>query len=239
MTRTLLTVLALAGAASAASAATVMETREPGGGIAKMTVEGRYARMQSEEHNYVLIDLTQGKFYGVDLGARHIIDMSAPPPPDPNFKPEQRPAVHAVLVDKGEGPIIAGFPTRHYQITAEGRICSDTFLSAQAMEEGDMRGFMEGFQRFYQQQKEAYVQAGADYDACEEAQDVAWDKYLEYGMPLKTVDLDGYMRQEVVALRTGVSVEKGYFDLPELPIITLEQFLQGDRDQEVEPEDLE
>lgn len=230
-----LTVALLAALTASAQAATVIETREGGEdeGLSTMTVEGGKARMQSEPNNYVLVDTDKGSYLYVDLAAKLLVDMGTPPaPPADAPKPPKPKPVQAELVHKGRGPIIAGFPTDHYQLMAEGRICSDTFLSKAALNEAGMKTFLEGFQKLYAKQKAGYRELGTEYAPCDDAQDVAMARYTTLGMAMRTVDVDGFLRQEIVSIRK-TKLAPGFFDVPKgFKEITLEQYLRGNEEEE-------
>jgi hypothetical protein len=233
MTRPILPLLIAGLLASMPSyAATVIETREsddPAPSV--MTVEGHQARMQTSAQQYVLVDTRERRYLAVDLAAGHIIDMASAPPKAESAGQPRRP-VPTDLVHVGRGPLTAGFPTEHYRLVAAGRICSNTFLSKAALEAAGMKEFMGGFREFLAEQKAAYAEAGADYEPCEEAHQVAVERYLD-GMPLKTMDTDDFLRQEVVRICTDVPVARNFFVPPTgLRAMTLEQFLRQDIDDE-------
>lgn len=200
-----------------AMAATVIETRESqDGDITTMTVEGTKARLQSGPETYLLVDLEKKKFLSVDLQSQQIIDLSILPQPDPALQPSQATdtPVKSSFIHRGAGPMVAGYQTEHYQIMANGHICADTYLAKDTLQTAGIQSFLEGFRSLYLAQKAAHHATGADYDPCEEAQDAAWSYYPERGLPMKTVAVDGNLRQEVVSLRANVHTDEGFFDLP-------------------------
>lgn len=220
--------------AAPVQSASVIETREgeaPEPSV--MTVEGHLARMQNSPRQYVLVDTRKRSFLSVDLAAKHIIDMADMPQKPADVTVQKQQPVRAALSRVGRGPLIAGFPTEHYQLLAAGKICSNTYLSKKALQAAGMQEFMRGFAAFSAQQKAAYRDLGADFDPCEDAEQVAMERYPELGMPLKTVDVDGFLRQEVVRIRTGVTPPERFFEAPAgLKTLTLEQFLRQDVDAE-------
>lgn len=236
-----LAALAVCLVSNASLGAAVIEMREADGSVSTMTVEGLKARQQVGEQQYIIMDMAAEKFWSVDQTARHIIDMSAAPEAEvsANAPVQARPQAQAELVRQGKGPLIAGFPTEHYQIvTPSGRICSDTYLSLPALRAAGMSDFMRAFSAFNLKQKAQYQAAGADYEPCEDAHGTAMARYPELGMPLRTVDTDGFLRQEVVRIQAEAPLPKRHFDLPEgFKTLTLEQFLRQDVASDGELED--
>jgi hypothetical protein len=215
--------------ASGAHAATVIESvAGPARVPSLMTVENGKAKLQTDPANYLLIDPSGGQFLYIIPQKKQIVDMNAAPPADAARAPKMSAMPAKVkLVRNGPGPKIAGYSTEGYQLFANGMLCLSTFLSPEAMKRGELTDFQAGFARMQTKQKEANRAAGMRFGPCEDAQDTLMTRYPELGLPMRTMDPNGGLLQEVVRIETGAKVADNLYQLPEgFGRITHEQFLR-------------
>lgn len=229
----LYTALAVSGLCLSASvpAATVLESKNPMGQTQKMMLDGKRARMEGgAPGSYMLMLLDKEKMYAVNEGQKQIMDMSKPaePPTGPPGMPEMQGMpgmpgmpkqgearkVDAKLVKKGAGPEIAGYPTTHYQVTANGNVCSNEYISAKVLELPDVKNFVEASQKMKSQEKKGPIPF-MRMDPCMQASMELADEMEGLGMSMRSVGKDGKARHEVASIKTGVDVPAGTFDLPE------------------------
>lgn len=122
MQRFLALVLLLALAPNAL-AFTVLEYVDRKGKVSLITLQGGWARGQSEksDYTYVLADLTAPRVYFVDMGERTLTDATRV------FFGGER--LFFGVEKVGAGPIVAGRPTTEYIIRdANDQLCSQIFL---------------------------------------------------------------------------------------------------------------
>ena len=91
-----------------------------------------------------------------------------------------------------------------------------------------MQEFGELMSRMARQQKQ--MPGGGDammQDPCDTADSTLYEAYLEHGMPLRTVNKDGDVDNEVKRIQTNVSISAGYFELPkDYPVMSMEEMMQ-------------
>lgn len=209
----LATLVALSSAP--ATAATVVETRDAAGQTSTMTVQGPRARIQMGPQRYVLIDTAEGSYYAVDVRRRVVMNMGQVPEHVTDLPRSEAAAREAEVEFRhvGSGPRIAGYPTEHYRLYADGRLCQQSYLSRAALDAAEMAEFLQGFHRFSKRQQERYRALGVAAEPCEQAEQVAAARHPQLGMPMKIV-ANGQIRQEVLRLRTGVDVPAQQLEAP-------------------------
>ncbi len=212
---------------ASAHAATVIEVQSGPGQKSVMTIERGAARLQSEFSNYSLINPSAGQYLYVSQGSKQLVKIYDFSPADLAGKPPMPPS-GAKLVPKGAGPDIAGYPTQHYQLFAGEALCQDTYLSREAMERGQLQEFHAAFFRMQLKQTRDAKAAGANVSACDGAEELLMARYPELGLAMRTVYPDGQIRQEVMSIKTGVTVANGFFQPPPgLKQTTYEDYLRS------------
>lgn len=210
-----------------ATAATVMESRNPDGSVATITVESAKARMDMAPGEYMLVNGDSGQHLSVNENNRFIVDMNRYPEPLPASERPEQPKADIEIRAIGSGEAIAGYPTEHYQVSANGEVCIDTYVSKALVEGAALAEFLAGFHRISEKQREAYVAAGTEFDPCDQAQAAIEARYPDIGVPLKTVAGD-FVMQEVMEVRLDQSVPKDFFVAPEsYEVIDLSTLISG------------
>lgn len=209
-----------------AMAATLVEYRdgedEP---PTQMWIDGTTARFESpgQPGQYTVFDMKTGKSYGVDSNKRQIVEFDFGGETD---EPRQAPDFDIGLEDQGDGPTIAGYPTRHYLLVAEGEICAEYFLSKQAMKDAGLQAFTRALASMVQVDLE-------DPEPCDVADDQMSERYLDYGLPLREVDAEGELETEIVRIQRNAKLPAGGFSLPATyKRLTMEEFIQQQMNQQ-------
>ncbi len=218
-----LTVVVLCYSASGI-AATLIETMGAGGSTEKTWIEGSKMRIESSnDPNYMLFHAETGKMYAINTEEKEALDLSTA------FRGgSSKPAAKkfdAKFIKVGQGPLVAGYATEHYQFIVNGRKCSDEFLSKKVMD--DFRSL----KIFESLEKEVHTE-NMDFgmgmmDPCDSAE-VSFEKtYQKLGFPLKTMDSNGSTDSEVMRISSNASVPAGGLDIPPgYRVVDMEQKMQ-------------
>lgn len=209
---------------SAAQAALLMENKGPKGKVQKVYMDDAGVRMESgKPGQYMLIQFADKKMYAVNSEQKQILDMSAKPPTPPKMPeaPKQAPPqaeeeVKTELVKKGDGPEIAGFSTVHYQVMANGQVCSNEYLSADALQLPHIKTFMQTMQDLAAERKKQ--RGGMPFmrsHPCVQATEEASAQYLKLGMPVRSTNPKDELRHELVSIQKDVAAPEGGFNLPQ------------------------
>lgn len=143
-----------------------------------------------------------------------------------NTAPGAAVAVDVKLVRKGAGPAIAGYPTDHYVVTANGKRCGEEFLSNKAMD--DLKATAVASERFWQFGEEsASGMGGARSDPCDLAGSQLGRSYRSSGIPLRVLGADGSLDMEVTRIVKNAAPPPGGFALPSgYAVIDMQQQMQ-------------
>lgn len=202
--------------ALSSGAATLVERQDMQGKIEKLTVSEDFARVDTERKGlYTLIDLKKNKMFLIHTEKKEIVERNLHVPSDSTLPegmqlPPETPVKDAKLVEKEEGPEIAGYATKHYQITADGEICADSYLSASAAEVAYLKGFLKVMEDMSMPPKEMITRM----PACTQAQLKMKAEFFEKGLPLRSVSEDGSVTYEIKSIKTDVDVPADTFELP-------------------------
>jgi len=198
-------------------AATLIEQQD-NKGTQKVFLADQQVRLESgEPSRYRLIDLPSKKAYTIDTKEQRIVEMevAGTPPALPSNMPSLPKAspVEAELVKKGEGPKIAGYATVNYEVTANGKVCSENYFSKEAAKIAHLNEFMEAMYTLSSSRKPK----GMPMPPCQQAHDNLEKESMALGVPMKSVIKWGdkeKVRHEVKRIQTDVTVAKDFFDLP-------------------------
>lgn len=200
---------------------------------ARMIVtDNHLVTLQSDPSQYLIMDLKTGEHLSVFTNDKVAVEMSALP----EFNKESLFARAALpkrakftLKHIEKGPIIAGYPTEKYQILADATLCAETWLSVEAMEKAKLQHFLTQFSKHSTKQREAYLSAGTEYEACDDALGRASEEYPKLGLAMRTKDKSGTLMQEVTSINLNVAFDtKAYLVTKDYERMTFEEFIRRD-----------
>lgn len=214
-----LAALGLCAFSTSGLAATLIEFRDGEGETSRIWIEGNVARMEdSEQPGYTLFDLDTGKFRAIDTSTKQVVDLDFGDDTDEGAGGAA--SADIALEDKGAGPIIAGYPTRRYVLTGDGEVCGTYFLSKKALAESGMRSMAEGLR------KNAAPADDADA-ACDQAESYVVAQYGKLGIPLRELDMEGELVDEVTRIDPKAKTPAGGFAVPSgYKAVSMEQYIQ-------------
>ncbi|MEN8215201.1 MAG: hypothetical protein ABFS56_02260 [Pseudomonadota bacterium] len=231
-----------ASVCGASFAATVVERRQMET-IQKITLDKDDAHISSPDPNfYTLIDLDKGKAYMVNTKEKRIVEMNIigtpPKPPQdmmPPWQPSQPPQatnrpepppVKASLIEKGNGPEIAGYPTVKYQVKANGQACSENYFSKKAAQVPYIKDWLKAMSDMTNSRK----MKGMRIHPCQKAHDDLEAESMKLGFPMKSVVKMGErggdkVRFEIIRIKTDVEVSADTFTLPGYDVISEQEMI--------------
>ncbi|MCV6636083.1 hypothetical protein [Candidatus Albibeggiatoa sp. nov. NOAA] len=237
--------------ANIAWAETLIEVRNAQGQTQQVYIGEDYARMQVTDtkqaaQGYQLIDLKMHKVYMVNSAEKRYFDPSImrlsqnqrqhqPRQAMPNMPPMFRgqntpPPVSAELVKvEGDTLEVAGYSTEHYQVMANGQVCSDEYISKQAAELGSIAQFDKTMQAIKEQQQ-ANMPTPPRQHPCAQAHQELEAQIQALGMRMKSVyamgQLAGKVRTEVVTVKTDSQVADSFYSLEGFTPLTVQEIQQ-------------
>lgn len=200
-------------AAIASQAGTYIEGRDDTGSQ-RIFIEGDWARMEYGEDvppEYLLLNLKTHRALNVDRVQKRVVDLSEA---SNRAAAPRAPAANVAFKKQGAGPMIAGYATDRYVLSAGKQICGEHYVAAKALDIPDIRRFVAAMSAFSQNQEAAR-------EACAAAEALADQEYVKQGLPLKVTDRRGNVEHEIRRISSGVNFPAGTFDLPaDYPVIT-------------------
>lgn len=201
-------------------AATLIEFTDSDGEAVKMWIEGTKMRMDTEE-GYALTDWDARTMYFVNMEEGMVMDLSAFLSMQPTSGKGAKPT-KAVVEKVGNGPEIVGYSTVHYRISVDGDHCQDIFASAKAMRDLESKDLIERMQSM----------ANSSMDEMDDEWSAACDHadqgvdFTELGFPMRTVDIESGLVDEVTAIELDAGSPEGGFGLPQgMQIMDLGQMM--------------
>lgn len=196
-------------------------------------LDASHARMEvGSAEQYMLFDFTQQKMTMVNAQQKQAIDMSSLPKmpenlPKPPAQADAAP-VKVELVKVGKGPEIAGFSTEHYQVKADGKVCSNEFISAEAMNIEYVENFMQSMHKMAaERRKNMKNMPFFKQDPCAKAAEQSAGDMLKHGMLMRSQDSNGQLRNEIVSIKTDVAAKAEDFTVPaDFEVMTPQQMMQ-------------
>ena len=230
MYRLILITLCMTITAMPVYSGTLVESVDQDGETVVTRFEGGNVRADTAQPGtYVLFDLKKEKAYLVDGSEHMVMDLSSQmwgQKQDMDAVTTKQPM--ARLVEQGKGPTIAGYPTVHYKVMVGDEYCGDEYLSSGAMKETDMQEFGEVMSRMAKQRQHSLgSMANMMQDPCDAADLTLYDEYLKHGMPLRSVDKDGTVDNEIKRIETNLSISSDTFKLPrDYPVMSMEDMMR-------------
>jgi len=229
MTRYHVTLITLMSMPMPVYSGTIVESIDQNGETAITRFEDGNIRTDTGQPGvYVLLNFQQEKAYLVDDSQRMVMDMSSQMwGEDQGTTDGAAKQPKPRLVEQGKGPTIAGYITVHYKVMAGDEFCGDEYLSSKAMKESNMQQFGEAMSRMSRQQEQMSGMTGMMQNPCDAAELTLYESYLQHGMPMRSVDRDGTVNNEVKRIQSNVSISKDYFELPrDYQVMNMEEMMQ-------------
>lgn len=197
--------------ASADGFSAVMIEMKDSEGMSRIYAEGPEGRMEMASGNeYMVINGKDNTFYLVSPDDKSVMDMSG----FLNDAPGTRSGspVKSELKRRGDGPEIAGYDTVEYEMLANGKSCGVVFGSKDALEK--VNEFAEVFAKMAARGSAMAAQFGVTQDPCIAAADESPEALKKTGFPMRSLDENGALLNEVVRIDTDAKLPANAFTIP-------------------------
>ncbi len=194
---------------SQALSATLIESLESDAVVQKTWVEGDQLRAETvESSQYMLMDFSRKKMYLVNPENKQVLDMSGIVASiSESGKNMEEPDYTVTHV--GNGPDIAGYPTKHYTVSFKGKKCIESFTSNKVVNEFSLLGFINGMKEMFPQGDDMNEKE----NPCAKAENAL--EYKKIGLPLRLVEEDGEESYRIIRLEKNAPIPSGGFSVPE------------------------
>ena len=228
----IVTGLVLCFLAEEATAGILIESTDNEGNHVSIRIGNGMARIESGDlQGYMLMNMSKERIYVVSTEEHAVVDLSLSP--DNGASPHgsrtgKLDRQHAVFIDQGEGPKIAGYATMHYRVMMGDTHCFDEYLSRGAVDNPEIHRFIEIMAKQSQaEENEGMTEYFASDNPCEAEEEVMDGQYLSLGIPLRTLDNHGVAVHEVTHIQDDATFPDGTFEFPEgYPVMTRAEIMQ-------------
>lgn len=208
---------------------TLIESTRTDGGFTRVVLGAGKARIDtSDEGTYVLLDLATRKALVVDAHAQFAMDLDSPRPQ--RSEHARMAAAGAVppevrLDDMGDGPAIAGYPTRRYRVLVNNVHCYDEYLAMAPLQEPAIRLFVEATAAAPgDEESRALMLLTEPERLCEAANNLIDDHYPRLGIPLRSTDSGGKTAHEITRIQLDAPARPALLEVPAgYPVLTRAQ----------------
>ena len=200
---------------SFAHAATVIEYTDIRQQPQKVILTAEQARLDSNENQFMLLNMAKGLMYAVDGVAKRIVIVDNNNPAKPAMQPpppQQQMELQVSLQERGQGPDVVGYPTTHYAVVANGYTCTDNYVSQTAEDIAHLRAFIDYFTKIGATRKQL---VGNNYPhPCFQAHDQMLGQLMAAGVLMKTVTSTGKVIHEVTSIQSNAELPSDTFEIP-------------------------
>ena len=192
-------------------AGTRLTSRDDLGTTTTVQIDSGRMRIETEgEPVYLLTELASRRTLTVSPEEKIAIESTPLAAPSEAPASVERPKVE--LKPMGDGPTIAGYPTKRYRLLLAGHACYDQYLAPRLLAQQDIRDYLQAIAAEAANPWGAL--SGSGDDPCTTADSLAAEYHLKLGLPLRTVAPEGTVISETIHIETGVTLPAGAFAVP-------------------------
>jgi hypothetical protein len=170
------------------------------------------ARLNSRgTDDYKLVNFKTSTIYSVTPEDKQITNLSSSIPVISGFKP---PSVRLEIKPAGPGPVIAGYNTKKYRLSANGEYCGALFASKDALIGSAIENMFGTLKTMTDSHLESLGGFAAIIPTCQLARIQLVDKLQYIGAPMRVLDTEGNTDSEITNIIKNAGVEPHYYSFP-------------------------
>ena len=209
--RTLLSIGLLFTAATA-NADTVIEFKF-NSAQSQFLTNGAKARINSRgTDDYMVVDFDTKTIYSVTPKKKQIANITESIPSILAIEP---PRIRTDIKPAGEGPVIAGYSTRKFRLSANGEYCGMVFASKDALKGTTIENMFGTLKTMTDNHIKSLGAFAAIIPSCQMAMLRLADKLPYIGAPMRVIDIEGKVDSEITRIIKDAGVEPHNYTLPD------------------------
>jgi hypothetical protein len=161
--------------------------------------------------DYKLVNFKTSTIYSVTPEDKQITNLSSSIPSISGVKP---PAVKSDIRPAGPGPVIAGYNTNKYRLSANGEYCGTLFASRDALKGSSIENMFGTLKSMADSHLESLGGFAVMIPACQLARIQLVEKLQHIGAPMRVLDTDGNIDTEITSITKNASVDPHYYSFP-------------------------
>lgn len=209
--KTLLHTLAFLVTSSPAFADTVVEFKYSDIQSQFLT-NGSMARINSRgTDDYKIVNFNTGTIYSVSPEDNQVFDLSNAIPAFSGIKP---PPLRLDIKPAGKGPVIAGYHTKKYRVSANGGYCGTLFASKEALKGSAIENMFGALKTMADKHLESLGSFAVIIPTCQLARIQLVEKLQHLGAPMRVLDADGNIDSEITGIIKNASINPQNYSFP-------------------------
>jgi len=208
---TLISALAFMIAAAAVSADTVIEFKY-NDTKSQFLTNGNMARINTRgTDDYKIVNFKTSTIYSVTPEDRQITNLSSSIPSISGVKPL---SVRLDIKPAGAGPVIAGYNTKKYRLSANGEYCGTLFASKDALKGSAIENMFGTLKTLADNHLESLGGFAAIIPTCQLARMRLVEKLQYIGAPMRVLDIEGNIDTEITTIIKNAGVDPHNYSFP-------------------------
>ena len=197
--------------ASTSQADTVIEFKNENNKSQFLT-NGKMARINTRgQDDYMLVDFSNNTIYAITPETKQIVNISNSLPSISGIEP---PRITLKLIPEGAGPVIVGYNTNKYQLSANGEYCGSIFASREALKGTSIESMFDTMKTMADNHRRSLGGFAAVIPLCQMARMELAEKLADIGAPMRTLDKQGRIESEITMIIKNAAVEAHNYALP-------------------------
>ena len=173
---------------------------------------GDMARINSRgRDDYKLVNFKTSTIYNVTPEDKQITNLSSLIPSITGIKP---PSVRSDIKPAGRGPVIAGYNTNKYRLSANGEYCGTLFASREALTGSAIENMFGTLKTMADSHLESLGGFAAIIPTCQLARVQLVEELQHIGAPMRVLDTEGNIESEITSIIKNASVDSHYYAFP-------------------------
>lgn len=181
------------------------------GGNSTFSSNGQLVRIDGQKMDgFIVIDYASGDFFMVDSKQGEVKQASL----DQIDATQGAAPLSITIEDKGDGPKIAGYLTRKFEMIVSGEGCGTVYASSKLLQNRDVRAIFESMRNMQEFSSRIMGGMSGIMPVCQRANMQLADVIESSGAPLRVVDKGGKMLSEVLTVVTDKKYAADHYALP-------------------------
>ena len=173
---------------------------------------GKMARLNSRgTDDYKIVNFKTSMIYSVAPEDKQITNLSSSIPSISGFKPL---SVRLDIKPAGPGPVIAGYNTNKYRLSANGEYCGTLFASKDALKGSAIENMFGTLKTMADNHLESLGGFAAIIPTCQLARVRLAEKLQYIGAPMRVLDIEGNIDTEITRIIKNASVDPHNYSFP-------------------------
>ena len=173
---------------------------------------GKMARINSRgTDDYMLVDFNTSSIYSVKPEDKQITNLSSS---ISSISLLKAPSIRLDIKPAGPGPVIAGYNTIKYRLSANGDYCGTLFASKEALKGSAIENMFGTFKTMADNHLESLGGFAVVIPTCQLARMRLAEKLQYVGAPMRVLDIEGNIDSEITKIIKNAGVESHNYALP-------------------------